>query len=93
MRNGDTLSLTHQLLFVDVPANTTRPIRLTNTAEPLAHKLWRCTAYIEAPDDVLSDISCVEYTLHSQIRFKRSAQEERQSSPSRLWRLGGVSLT
>ncbi|RKH43542.1 pYEATS domain-containing protein [Corallococcus sicarius] len=46
-----------------VPGQT-QSLRVGNDAVRLGTNLWRWTAYIEAPDAVLRQVRCVEYTLH-----------------------------
>lgn len=67
-QNGDTRRLQHTLTFVEKPADPNRKVRLTNNAVKDTGNLWRWTAFLQAPENDLNDILCVDYTLHETFR-------------------------
>jgi transcription initiation factor IIF auxiliary subunit len=63
--DGTQWSLTHRLSFAGSRAESSpMSIRLDNDAQQLGRSLWSWTAFIEGPEDTLSQIQCVVYTLH-----------------------------
>ena len=46
------------------PSPSTREVRVANTAVPISDREWRWTVFVEADDKTLSEIECVDYTLH-----------------------------
>lgn len=64
-KDGSRWSLTHQLSFAEDEAYAAPvSIRLDNDAQQLGKSLWRWSAFIKAPEETLSQIQCVVYTLH-----------------------------
>ena len=39
-------------------------LSLTNVAVPVSKEIWKWTAFVHGPREVLDKIECVEYTLH-----------------------------
>lgn len=49
---------------VPAPAKPTFPVRVENTSRYVGGQSWDWTIFIDADQDALSEIRCVEYTLH-----------------------------
>jgi transcription initiation factor IIF auxiliary subunit len=88
-QDGSQQSLSHSLSFTLTEVRASEvPVRAANTAERIEGKnLWRWTAFVEAPEDVLRHIQCVEYRLHE--TFPDPVQEvcERGSDPKEAFSL------
>jgi transcription initiation factor IIF auxiliary subunit len=64
-KNGRIQSLKHQLQFRTAEVRETLPIKTRNTASRIGSNWWNWTVFIEAPENILAQVNCVEYTLHS----------------------------
>lgn len=64
-QNGRTYSLKHKLQFEAPQVDASLPIETHNTATRVGPDWWDWTVFIEAPPEVLDQVNCVEYTLHS----------------------------
>jgi transcription initiation factor IIF auxiliary subunit len=64
-KDGSQQSLSHELVLTpDQAESTASSLSVGNDAQQLGKRLWRWTVFIEAPEDTLSQIQCVTYTLH-----------------------------
>jgi transcription initiation factor IIF auxiliary subunit len=63
--NGQTRSLQHSLRFESSAVKQPLSISVDNTARQVRPGWWAWTVFIRAEKDVLDEIQCVEYTLHS----------------------------
>ena len=63
-KNGDRLSLKHMLSFEAPQVERPLPISADNTARQIRTGYWTWTVFIKAPEEVLSQVQCVQYTLH-----------------------------
>ena len=63
-KNGQTRFLKHNLQFVTPRVAQAVAITADNTATKVSPDWWNWTVFIKGPNDVLAQISCVEYTLH-----------------------------
>jgi transcription initiation factor IIF auxiliary subunit len=63
-KNGQTRSLKHNLQFDTPFIQAALPITADNSARKLSSGYWSWTVFIKAPNDVLDQVKCVEYTLH-----------------------------
>lgn len=48
----------------DAGEETTGAVTADNVSTRLGRNLWQWTAFIQAPEEVLARVQCVEYTLH-----------------------------
>ncbi len=73
-KDGRTQSLTYQLHF-DAPKAEQGPsdISVDNVARKVAPQQWTWTVFLRGSDQALSQVRCVEYTLHP--TFPKPVQE------------------
>jgi transcription initiation factor IIF auxiliary subunit len=64
-KRGETRLLKHLLVFETPPVQQNLPITTGNTAKQLRPGWWNWTVFIQGPAEVLDQVNCVEYTLHS----------------------------
>ena len=63
-KDGRERSLKHMLAFGVPAVDSPLPIETANVATEVRKGLWEWTVFVRAPDNVLEQIRCVEYTLH-----------------------------
>lgn len=63
-KNGEVRALWHVLVLEARPVERPLKISADNSATQVRSGWWDWTVFIEAPDEVLRQIRCVEYTLH-----------------------------
>ena len=63
-KDGREQRLKHRLVFDAPVVDRALPIQTANVATEVRKGLWEWTVFVQAPDDVLGQILCVEYTLH-----------------------------
>jgi transcription initiation factor IIF auxiliary subunit len=63
-KRGEERRLKHMLVFDAPPVDRPLAIQAANVATELRKGFWEWTIFVRAPDAVLEQIRCVEYTLH-----------------------------
>jgi transcription initiation factor IIF auxiliary subunit len=80
--NGRTQTLTHQLHFAPPKAaQTSTALAVDNVARQDGPRQWSWTIFLKGPEQALSQVRCVQYTLHP--TFPKPVQEvcERGNGP------------
>jgi transcription initiation factor IIF auxiliary subunit len=80
-KDGRERALKHMLVFAAPPVERPLPIQTANVATEARKGLWEWTVFVQAPDSVLEQIRCVEYTLHP--TFPDRVREVCDRGPSR----------
>lgn len=63
-RNESVQALSHMLRFEPAESRKDYVIRTHNDAKQIGKRRWRWTVYLDATEEVIGRIKCVEYTLH-----------------------------
>jgi transcription initiation factor IIF auxiliary subunit len=80
-KNRRVHPLKHMLTFEAQPVKDSLPIGAGNVATQMGKGLWSWTVFIQASDEVLNRIQCVEYKLHPTFSDPVQEVSERGTGP------------
>lgn len=86
-KNGEVRFLRHMLTFESPPVERPLPITAGNDARQVRPGWWDWAVFIEAPEKVLDEVRCVEYTLHRTFPNPVRTICDRGEDPRRAFRL------